>query len=452
MGENQFINSSITQLEAQLREQTERLNNLQAMLKIGRRDLEFDLFCRRIQIAENFSVLPPEAMPQLHLADFYSEFWKLAGEAQRVTKFSEDEKNISRQILTQAQREQNPVRRQYLALLLIVFGELQESQKFLEPKFWSPQLQKDFATFVDWNELANNPLTPQARAQIEHNEQISAFLQEKYSALIKKYSHAVIDDKTCPRVKDYQIYFCWLQGEENLPPVIRCCYNSLKRNAGRYKIVFVDEKNFSRHVDIAPHILDKFRVGKISRTNFSDILRVNLLEQYGGLWLDATILVTDPLERHENFWQMNYFTQKYCHGKDNLSPYSQFISYGRWATGVQGTAILHNPLFAFQKEFFSAYLRDFDEFIDYYLIDFSINLAYDNIPFVQREIDAVPINHTELIETEKHLNEPYAAYPFDKISRNDFLHRLSWKIPLDMTRGDTVFREIQRRYAPETIK
>ena len=159
--------------------------------------------------------------------------------------------------------------------------------------------------------------------------------EKKYSALIQKYSQAVIDEKTCPRVRqeDYQIYFCWLQGKENLPPIIRCCYNSLKRNAGSYKIVFIDEKNFSNYVDIAPHIMDKFRAGKITRTHFSDILRVNLLERHGGLWLDSTILVTEPLEKHKDFWQMNYFTKKICHDKNPLNSFVKsfgcYISYAR---------------------------------------------------------------------------------------------------------------------------
>ena len=402
-------------------------------------------------MAENFSRLPPEAMPQLHTIDLYQDFWKLAGEAQRTTKFADDEKNIARQLLEQTKKEQNPVRRQYLALALIPLGELQTAQKLLDQNFWSPQLKADFATFMNWQNVAYNPITPQKRAKIARNEQILAFLQKKYSTLIQKYSQAVIDEKNCPRVqpKDYQIYFCWLQGKENLPPIIRCCYNSLKRNAGRYKIVFIDEKNFSNYVDIAPHIMDKFRAGKITRTHFSDILRVNLLERHGGLWLDSTILVTEPLEKHKDFWQMNYFTQKKCHDKNPI--YGTWISYARWASFIQGTPIRHNPLFTFAKEFFSKYWREFNELVDYLLIDFTMALAYNNIPTIRDEIDAVPINNTETTFIQNHLNDSYADYPFDKILTNNFLNKLSWKVSLDMTRPDTVFREIQRRYAPETI-
>lgn len=459
--ETTLVNTPPPQLEVELREKTARLNaleqranNLQQMIATGRRDADFDLFCRRLQMAEIFSNLPPEALRQIYLTDFYTDFWKLAGEAHRRTKFAEEEKNISRQVLERARQESNPVRRQFFALLLIIFGELQEAQRLIDQNLWAQQLRQDFDAFAKWNRLVSTSLSPQLRAKIARNEQILAFLQEKYSALIKKYANAVINEETCPRVRpeDYQIYFCWLQGEANFPPIVRCCYNSLKQNAGRYKIVFIDEQNFSNYVDIPPHIMDKFRAGKISRTHFSDILRVNLLERYGGLWLDASILITEPLENYEYLWKKSFFSQKFFHERDIKNPFSNNISFGRWMVGIQGTNILHNPLFVFLKEFFSEYLLNNDDFLDYFLLDFGLSLAYDNIFVVKNECDTVPVNNISVHTLKGAINIPYANFPYDKILTNTFLFSVPWKLNFDMTTPGTVFREIQRRYAPETIK
>ena len=101
----------------------QRVNNLQALIATGRKDADFDLFCRKVQMAENFLNLPPEAMKQIYLADFYLEFWKLVGEAHRVTKFAEEEKNFSQQILERARQENNPVRRQYFILSLLLYAD-----------------------------------------------------------------------------------------------------------------------------------------------------------------------------------------------------------------------------------------------------------------------------------------------------------------------------------------
>ena len=424
---------------------------MQSIIATGRKDADFDLFCRRTQMAETFANLPPEAMRTLFLTDFYPEFWKLAGVAQRKTKFAEDEKNTSRQILERARQEQNPVRQQYFALSLLIFGELREAQSLINQNLWSYQIRQDFEAFVNWRKVTDEFPPPQRRALIARNMQIAAFLQEKYSELIKKYSQAVINEETCPRVEDYKIWFCWLQGEETMPLSIRCSYNSRKQNAGHYKIVFIDEKNFSNYVDIAPHILDKFKAGKISRTHFSDILRVNLLERHGGLWLDGTIFVTEPLENHKDLLERVFFTTKGVRDKDIKDRWSSSPTFSRWSPATLGTTVHHNPLFAFTKEFFEEYLRDFDKFIDYILLDFMVDLAYENIPVVKKFIDDVPFNNSGFCFTWDYRNSPYVTHPFDKIFNDTFLYYLSWKDPIDMKTPGTVFRELQRRYAPETI-
>ena len=169
------------------------------------------------------------------------------------------------------------------------------------------------------------------------------------------------------------------------------------------------------------------------------------------MWLDSTILVVEPLERYQKLLQADYFTQKYYHDVDYTAPYNKLniwcIAYGRRATFLQGSAIRHNPLFAFVKEFFNDYLKEFDELIDYVLVDFAIELAYNNIAAVKREMDAVPINNLDINTLVFHLNDSYELFPYDKIFKGNFLYKLNWKIPLDMKREDTVFREIQRRYS-----
>ena len=99
-------------------------------------------------MAEFFSTLPPEAMKQIYLADFYLEFWKLAGEAHRVTKFAEEEKNFSQQILERARQENNPVRRQYFVLSLLLFGKIQEVRQPADYNLWPFQLRQDFDAFT----------------------------------------------------------------------------------------------------------------------------------------------------------------------------------------------------------------------------------------------------------------------------------------------------------------
>ena len=138
-----------------------------------------DLFRRRMEMAETFLQLPPELMADIDLAEWYPDFWKLVGLHYQGTKFSAEEKDICRQILDVASKEKNPIRRQYFALIFLLFGEFQEFSKLVDQSYWSAQLRKDFATFVKWDALINSSLTSEAREIILHNRQISALLQKK---------------------------------------------------------------------------------------------------------------------------------------------------------------------------------------------------------------------------------------------------------------------------------
>lgn len=169
------------------------------------------------------------------------------------------------------------------------------------------------------------------------------------------------------------------------------------------------------------------------------------------MWIDATILVTEPLESHKDLIETTYFTQKFFNDKRNYNQYSDCASYGRWASFLQSTNILYNPLFVFAKDFLNIYWQNYYELVEYLLVDFTINLAYDNIAFVKNEMDAVPINNTDIWTLQKFLDAPYKNFPYDKVLKENFFHKVSSKHKLDDKKDGTVFKEIQRRYAPETL-
>ena len=412
-------------------------------------ELRADLPAQRVKITERLMNFPPEKISELHVQDWYNDFWKLLDIGKYLAVPPEQIENICAQIRQFAARVNDPVRTQYFALALLLFGKAQDFQKLANQKLWSKNLREDFETFAKFNQLTSSNLA--VRAHLRRNQQIKNFLQNKYAALINKYSAATLDN--CPKVlpKDYKIWYCWFQGEENLPPLVRCCYNSLKMNAGKYKIIFIDEKNYADYVKLPEYIVKKFIGGGISRTHFSDIIRINLLENHGGLWLDSTILVTEPLENHKNFWKMPYFTQKFYQDKSLNIPqiYVTNPSYARWAGFIQGAAILHNPFLSFMKDFYNEYWREFNEVIDYVIMDFMMDIAYDNIPVVRKMFDEVPINNTETNTLVFHLNDSYSKYPYDKILKGNFLNKLNWRVNLDLQTPDTVFSKIRKKYLGE---
>ena len=91
------------------------------------------------------------------------------------------------------------------------------------------------------------------------------------------------------------IWVCWLQGIENAPKLVQVCVDSIKRYCGEYKVVELTEENISHYISLPDYIWDKYHAGIISRTHFSDVLRFALLTEKGGIWIDATTLITGEL-------------------------------------------------------------------------------------------------------------------------------------------------------------
>lgn len=82
------------------------------------------------------------------------------------------------------------------------------------------------------------------------------------------------------------------------------------------------------------------------------------------------------------------------------------------------------------------------------LLDYLIDLAYDNIADVKKIFDAVPLNNQNVYAILNNLNAPYEKFPYDKILKGNFLNKLSWKVPLLET-PNTVFGEIKKKYFGE---
>jgi len=61
--------------------------------------------------------------------------------------------------------------------------------------------------------------------------------------------------KNIPKI----IWILWFQGIDNAPYVIRKCIDSWKLHNPSWKIVFLDENNYSKYIDISKIIVRKIK-------------------------------------------------------------------------------------------------------------------------------------------------------------------------------------------------
>lgn len=96
-----------------------------------------------------------------------------------------------------------------------------------------------------------------------------------------------------------------------------------------------------------------------------------------------------------------------------------------------GNNINNNMLFMYGKDLFFRYWKENDILIDYFLIDYFINMLYGNNLIIRKSIDKIPINNKRIFELNNKLNKYFNIDEYEfLISENDF-HKLSWKEKID---------------------
>lgn len=113
-------------------------------------------------------------------------------------------------------------------------------------------------------------------------------LKKQYKKVIEK---GVIN--LLPSKSSNNIWICWFQGEEKAPELVKACIASARKNFPDREIIILTDENLYDYINLPEYILQKREKGIIPNAQFSDLIRVELLCNYGGLWIDATVLVTE---------------------------------------------------------------------------------------------------------------------------------------------------------------
>lgn len=196
---------------------------------------------------------------------------------------------------------------------------------------------------------------------------------------------------------DSIIWVCWFQGEENMPQVVRYCYESMKRYSGSYMVQLITLENYVRFVSLPQYIVNKVNVGQIPLTHFSDIIRCNLLKNYGGVYIDASLLLTHEIQ----IPRLPFYSIKLKRQNEN----HMYVSNYKWLAGFMA-GVKGNVLHSFLVDFFNAYFERESELIDYFLPDYAIALAYETIPAVRKMVDDVPVSNEDFYYIREHLFQP----------------------------------------------
>jgi len=264
---------------------------------------------------------------------------------------------------------------------------------------------------------------------------IFRYLLRHYSDVVHGFANKNTDSMSTIDLQS-TIWVCWWDGYESMPPLVKACYNSIKQYADMHPVQLITKYNFKDYITIPEYILEKVNTKIMTVTHFSNIIRANLLYEHGGIWMDATILVTQKISL-EN---MPFYTLRAPAPKSSSVTLTRFAGVSnsaarildntnpqtsRWS-GFLLAGSKHSIIFDYMREILYAYWKDHNHQIDYVLYDYTIALGYEYIPIFKKLVDNVPCSDVEKFVLEKNLNTEFSEEKFSQYRKTPF-HKLTWK-------------------------
>jgi hypothetical protein len=242
---------------------------------------------------------------------------------------------------------------------------------------------------------------------------ILTILNKDYASIISAYKDR--HDNTTKPISPYPVWVCWWQGEAAMPEVVKICYSQLIKKANGHTINLITKDNYQYFISLPSYILEKVHKGYISLTHLSDIIRVVLLYQYGGLWIDSTIYVLHDLRDFDT----PLFSLRRL--RDDV-----LVPECRWSAHFFYAGKSH-LLFSFLQNIFFEYWKKNNHLIDYLLIDYCIMLAYKNIPEIQKDIDNIPFTNPHVHWFRSNLNRKYNEQSFKYLKDSTQFCKLTYR-------------------------
>lgn len=230
-------------------------------------------------------------------------------------------------------------------------------------------------------------------------------------------------------IDNLPIWICWLQGEERAPFLVRNLIQRIRHFSGKHEVIIVTEDNYEKYCILPSFFVDKFKEGIVTPQQFSDLLRITLLAERGGVWIDPTCYVTKSIP-DEVFKLPVYHVKNILtfNRRNVVVDATQWQSY--FLAGKPGSVT-----YSFLRDCFVQYWRKYNTCIDYFLLFYIAKFARDNIPACRAEYDLVPTNNTlcEILNDYLSCGLSYTDSDIEKYLHGDtWLYKLTWKHPYPM--------------------
>lgn len=255
-------------------------------------------------------------------------------------------------------------------------------------------------------------------------------LEKKYRKLLNEFDKKY--DWTLEHKGSNKVWVCWFQGMENAPQMIQKCYESLNKHIKDREIILITSNNMDNYVRFPDFIQKKIAAGTIKGAHLSDLLRLELLLNYGGTWMDATIFCSSSEIPKYMFDSELFLFQNLKPGRDG---HTSTIS--NWFI----TAKSNNRILSAVRYLLYNYWKDNNDWIDYFVFHDIFQIVIEKYHDDWRKV--VPFSNATPHILLLRLFEKYNKTIWDAIKGQCCFHKLTYKFSsIEANIDGTYYKEI----------
>lgn len=220
-----------------------------------------------------------------------------------------------------------------------------------------------------------------------------------------------------------KVWTMWLQ--DDIPEIIQVCLNSIKKFYPN--VIIITHNNLENYIKLPAYIKEKFNKKQISAPHYSDYIRCALLEKYGGIWLDASLLMLDKIPTfitNQDFFILTNPTQ---------TEISNFFIYSK----------PNNYLIKTMRIFLEKYWEKENFAVNYFFFHIFFMLICQKNPEFKRQFKKMKHwTNSQIRYFVDHTNIDYNADLWEYLTQTSFMYKLNRKDILSMKNPNGFYQHI----------
>lgn len=259
------------------------------------------------------------------------------------------------------------------------------------------------------------------KALFAERHEMAVFLSDNLSEIKQRVNLRVQNTAPVPPEK-IKVFTYW-DNDDKLPPIVAMCRESLKKHIpeDKFDLIILNSESYKEWTD--------FRKGEIkadiSQAHFTDILRMKLLDQWGGFWLDATDMLT------QNFYQatQNIRQQKqflFCYINSRVGNWFIFSNPNNYILAMAYEMLI---LWWNTKGYLTNYFMTHDVIEMLYWVDTDYRNEWDKM------LKTHPRNALAVLRAYSQTTTPEA---FQELLQESFVHKLTYKYDSNKVKENSV--------------